>query len=246
MRKPQIKADGSPVTQADLQVSQFVVEALKPLGYLVISEEALPETPPTTEDSYFIVDPLDGTKYFSRGEPEFAICIGFIHEGTPYYGAIYDPIDSRLFWAERGVGAFCDDKKIEHSGPKGALRVYSSGFHKRPEKKIIIDELGIGEIKEKGSALKFCDIAMGDIDFYMRLGPTSEWDTAAAQVLLEEANCELFEVQTCETMKYGKEGYLNRGILAGHKDVLPKAVAFIDKYQIKPKQVSLEFYYNES
>ena len=246
MRKPQIKGDGSPVTGADLAVSQFVVEALKPLGFLVVSEEELPKEPPGPNDSYFSVDPLDGTKYFARGEDEYAVCVGFIFEGKPYYGAIYDPIDSRLFWAVKGEGAFCENQKISHQGPKEKLVVYSSGFHKKPQKDIIINELGIGDIREKGSALKFCDIALGEVDFYLRLGPTSEWDTAAAQVILEEANCDLLEVATLETMTYGKQGLKNRGIIAGHKTVVPKVVEFIKKYQIKPKDVSLEYYYNES
>jgi 3'(2'), 5'-bisphosphate nucleotidase len=158
-RKPQTKSDGSPVTAADLEVSDFLVKNLGTLGWPVVSEEALPENPPSSEQPYLLVDPLDGTKYFSRGKDEFAVCVGFLKGGVPYAGAIYDPTRSTLYWAERGVGAFRDEQPINHPGPGEKLRVYSSGFHKKPEKKFIVDSLNIGDIREKGSALKFCDIA---------------------------------------------------------------------------------------
>lgn len=227
MRKPMNKPDGSPVTPSDYLLSEQLVEELSPLGFQVISEEALPKTPPGLKDSYFLIDPLDGTKYFSRGEDEYAICIGLIKEGEPVYGAIYDPIDSMLYWAEKGGGAFMDDQKIAHPGPGDGLIVYSSGFHKKPERDKIINRLGITEIREKGSALKFCDLAAGRVDLYMRFGPTSEWDTAAAQVILEEAGCFLFEAFTQQTMTYGKPKYLNRGILAGHTSVQDPVVALV-------------------
>jgi 3'(2'), 5'-bisphosphate nucleotidase len=229
MRKAQLKADGSPVTKADQHVSDFLVQSLQPLGHMVISEEGLPAEPPTPDQSYFLIDPLDGTKYFSQGEDEYAICVGFLQAGAPYFGAIYDPIHSRLFWAERGRGAFCDDTPIRHSGVTGDLRVFSSGFHKRPERKKITEALQIGEILEKGSALKFCDIAMGEADLYMRFGPTSEWDTAAAQVLLEEAGCSLFEVKTQDVMQYGKPDYLNRGIIAGHQSQMQPVIELLQR-----------------
>ncbi len=217
MRQPVKKADGSPVTAADQKVSDYLVAVLKPLGYPVISEEALPGVPPEPGSSYFLVDPLDGTKYFARGEKEFAICVGLLKKGHPFMGAIFDPTANLLYWAVRGEGAFCEDQPISHPGVQDGLTVFSSGFHKRPERKQIVEALHIDRIEEKGSALKFCDLASGKADLYLRFGPTSEWDTAAAQVLMEEANGFLYEVKTLETMKYGKKRYLNRGILAGHK-----------------------------
>ena len=236
MRRPQAKGDGSPVTPADLEVSEFIVSALKPLGFPVISEEDLPEVPPGKLDSYFLVDPLDGTKYFSRGEDEYAVCVGLIIDGIPDFGAIYDPIESHLYWAKKGEGAFQDDKPIKHQGPGEKISVYSSGFHKRPEKDFIVDSLGIGDILEKGSALKFCDLAKGEVDLYMRFGPTSEWDTAAAQVLLEEAGCFLFEAKTQQPMTYGKPNYLNRGILAGHASLENLLVEFLQNNPVTLKK----------
>lgn len=237
MRKPQKKRDGSPVTLADLQVSHFLVQALRPLGYPVISEEELPEKAPGADGSYFLVDPLDGTKYFSRGEDEFAICVGLIKRGVPYAGVIGDPTGDQLYWAEKGLGAFQGGEPIAHPGVDGDLRVYSSGFHKRPERDVIISSLNIGEILEKGSALKFCDIAKGEVDLYMRFGPTSEWDTAAAQVLLQEAGCVLLEGKTLQTMTYGKPKYLNRGIVACHCSIKDKVVDFLKQHGPKPRNI---------
>lgn len=230
MRQPQAKADGSPVTKADIAVSDFLLKSLAPFGYMVVSEEDLPTLPPGPEDSYFLVDPLDGTKYFARGEDEFVICVGLLKQGQPYMGAIYDPTRSLLYWAEKGVGAFCGDEPIGHPGVDGSLSVFSSGFHKRPEKDFIVSSLGIGDIQEKGSALKFCDIASGRVDLYMRFGPTSEWDTAAAQVILEEADCVLYEIETLAPMQYGKPDYLNKGIMACHKSQTQKVLSFLKTY----------------
>lgn len=239
MRKPRRKGDGSPVTEADLRVSDFLMEALAPLGLLVVSEEALPNTPPDPNQDYFLVDPLDGTKYFARGENEFALCVGLLRQGVPCFGAIYDPTTGQMFWAEKGKGAFCDDSPIAHKGVTGPLTVFSSGFHKRPEKDLIVSELNIGTILEKGSALKFCDIAKGDVDLYMRFGPTSEWDTAAAQVILEEAGCVLYEAHTLKPMAYGKANYLNRGTIACHSSQIERVIDFLKKHP-RPKKKSTE------
>ncbi|MCJ8276081.1 MAG: 3'(2'),5'-bisphosphate nucleotidase CysQ [Bdellovibrionales bacterium] len=228
-RKPKTKGDGSPVTQADIEVSAFLVNELNSLGFLVVSEEQLPATPPGNDDSYFLVDPLDGTKYYARGEDEFAVCVGFVQKGYPTYGAIHDPTPNNLYWGAQGHGAFCNEQKIEHKGPAEKLVVYSSGFHKKPERQWLIDEMNMGDIREKGSALKFCDIAAGEVDLYVRFGPTSEWDTAAAQIILEEAGCILWEANNGERMKYGKEKYLNRGVIACHKSLGDKVYKVIEE-----------------
>lgn len=234
-RVPQLKGDGSPITPTDLMLNDVLLESLGRLGFPIVSEEALPEHPPKGDQPYFLIDPLDGTKYYSRGEPEYAICVGLIENGKPIYGAIYDPIDSRLFWAQKGQGAFCDDTRISHKGRgRETLRVFSSGFHKRPEKEMVVSSLNIGEILLKGSALKFCDIAMGLADAYIRFGPTSEWDTAGAQIILEEAGCSLIEILTEQPVVYGKTNYLNRGIVAAQKDLIPTILEFLRKSKMGP------------
>ncbi len=227
MRKSWAKADSSPVTPADIKISESLVRDLGIFGYPVISEESLPEEPPPGHSPYFLVDPLDGTKYFVRGEPEFAICVSLLLEGKPHYGAIYDPIGSRLFWAKKGLGAFCESQRIHPKKPDDSLSIYCGELGKNPLAVKLIEKLSVNRIVEKGSALKFCDIVMGRVDLYIRFGPTSEWDTAAAQVLLEEADCLLYDVDHFQRMNYGKPDYLNGGVVACHKDLMPRVVRYL-------------------
>ena len=224
MRKTRLKADNSPVTPADIKISEFLVRDLGLFGYPVVSEEFLPEAPPSSQSPYFLVDPLDGTKYFARGEPEFSICVSLILDGEPHYGAIYDPIDSRLFWAKKGLGAFCENQKIQPKKPGDSFSIYCGERHKNLLAEKFIKKLNITKVMEKGSALKFCDIAMGKVDIYLRFGSTGEWDTAAAQVLLEESDCLLYGVDNFQKMTYGKPDYLNGGVIVCHKDLMPQMV----------------------
>ena len=241
MRKVRIKADRTPVTPVDIKISETLVQDLKIFGYPVVSEESLPDIPPSIQSPYFLVDPLDGTKYFARGEPEFAICVSLLLDGKPHYGAIYDPISSRLFWAKKGGGAFCEDQRIYSKKPGEAFSVYCGELGKNLPAEKFIKKLNITKVVEKGSALKFCDIAMGRVDIYLRFGPTSEWDTAAAQILLEEADCLLYGVDHPGPMTYGKPGYLNGGVIACHKDLMPKMVQSLRDFNKNDKNISVDF-----
>lgn len=241
MRKAKMKADRTPVTPTDIKINEALIKDLRAFGYPIVSEELLPDTPPSNETPYFLVDPLDGTKYFSKGDPEFAICVSLILDGSPYYGAVYDPINSRLFWAQKGGGAFCEDQRIHSKKPGEALSIYCGELGKNLPTQKFIEKLNITKIVEKGSALKFCDIAMGEVDIYLRFGPSSEWDTAAAQILLEEAGCLLYRVDHLQTMNYGKPGYLNSGVVACHKDLMPKMIQFLKDFDKNDKTLSVDF-----
>ncbi len=241
MRKARTKADNTPVTPADIKISETLVQDLGVFGYPIVSEEFLPKNPPFGQNPYFLVDPLDGTKYFARGEPEFAICVSLLLEGKPYYGAIYDPINSRLFWAQKGLGAFCENQKIHSKKPDGAFSIYCGELRKNLPAEKFIKTLNITKIVEKGSALKFCDIAMGKVDIYLRFGPTSEWDTAAAQILLEEAGCLLYGVDSLDAMTYGKPGYLNGGVIACHRDLMPRMIQHLKDFDKNDKTLSVDY-----
>lgn len=228
-RIPQNKGDGSPVTPADLELSRYLVEQLEPLGFPVVSEERLEDLKGASQ--YFLVDPLDGTKYFARGQSEYAVCVGWVDASEACYGSVYDPIQSQLYWGVKGYGAYCDQRRIRHGGVGDSLRAFSSGFHHRPEKTLLVEKLQIGTILEKGSALKFCDLAEGKADLYLRFGPTSEWDTAGAQVFLEEAGCGLYEIATLKPLRYGKKQWLNRGLIAGESSVIPEVIELIAQHE---------------
>ncbi len=232
-RRPILKEDGSPVTPSDKIISDFLFDELSP-HFPVICEERPPHQLPTDSQSYFLIDPLDGTKYYSQNEKEFAICVGLIKGGKPYYGAIYDPNNQILLWAVQGQGAYWGDRVLSPvQSPTGGARVFSSGFHKRPEAESFVRALKAQEIREMGSALKFCEMARGHMDLYIRFGPTSEWDTAAAQVILNEVGMDIIDVATFQPLRYGKKDFLNKGTVAGHGDLLPQVVQLIQDHQLR-------------
>ena len=232
-RRPILKEDGSPVTPSDKIISDLLYEQLSP-HFPVICEERPPHLLPKDAQTYFLIDPLDGTKYYSQNEKEFAICVGLIRDGKPYYGAIYDPNNETLLWAVQGQGAYWGETALSPlKPPVGGARVFSSGFHKRPEAQSFVQALQAHEIREMGSALKFCEMARGHMDLYIRFGPTSEWDTAAAQAILNEVGMEVIEVATFKPLLYGKKDFLNKGTVAGHKDLLPHVVELIQDHQLR-------------
>jgi len=232
-RRPILKEDGSPVTRSDKIISDFLYDELSP-HFPVICEERPPHQLPIDSQIYFLIDPLDGTKYYAHNEREFAICVGLIKDGVPYYGAIFDPNHETLLWAVQGKGAYWGESLLSPlSPPIGGARVFSSGFHKRPEAQAFVQSLQAREIREMGSALKFCEMARGHMDLYIRFGPTSEWDTAAAQVILSEVGMDIIEVATFQSLLYGKKDFLNKGTVAGHKDFLPHVIELIREHQLR-------------
>ena len=225
-RKPMVKEDGSPVTQADLKVSEYLIKELSALGFPVVSEEGPLEV---EGESYFIVDPLDGTKYFVKGESQFVTCVGFIESGVPTYGAVYDPINEIFYHGVKGQGAWKNGEKISHPGAGKERVAFSRGFHKKPQGKELMKELSITEIRKKGAALKFCAVAEGEADLFPCFGPTGEWDTAAAQVILEESNCTLFVAQTGEVLGYGKTNRINPEIIVCHQNLKQEILTALAK-----------------
>jgi len=191
------KPDTTPLTEADLAANGVVVESL---GLLtphipVLSEES--DIPPfatrQTWETYWLVDPLDGTLEFIHRNGEFTVNIALIHRQEPILGVIYAPVDDVLYYASRGHGAY---KRVENNRPQAItcrslepehFTIASSRSYANPEVQAFITKLGDHELIIKGSSLKSCLVAEGRADLYPRLGPTSEWDTAAAQCIVEEA-----------------------------------------------------------
>jgi len=220
------KADGSPVTKADLEVSQFLVSRLEGWGVPVVSEEG--DLYEGCETPYFLVDPLDGTKHFSSGQPDYAVLVGYVENQKSTFGSLCSPEENKVFWAQKGQGAFLNGVPLKRSAPTANIVAYSSGFHKRVSKKWILEALSVGKVLTRGSALKFCDVAEGIADVFPRFGPTGEWDTAAAQILLEETGCILMDIKTRRPLVYGKPKRLNSGFIACHKSLEDKAIRVLD------------------
>ncbi len=193
----QSKDDDSPLTQADLASHHCIVAGLKSLtpDIPIISEESeLPDFAERSQwDRYWIIDPLDGTKEFVNRNGEFTVNIALIDKQKPVFGVVYVPVQDKTYWGCEGFGAACRDsdgnvESIHVSATSSdPIRVVGSRSHRGASIDAYLDNLGEYDMIPMGSSLKFCVIAEGGADLYPRLGLTSEWDTAAAQAVVEQA-----------------------------------------------------------
>lgn len=187
------KEDASPLTIADLRADEIIrceLEKLCP-GIFILSEESVSENGGSGE-AFFLVDPLDGTKEFLKRNGEFTVNIALVVEGVLEVSVVDAPALEETFFAAKGRGAcrLSGDKSTRLScvPPLGVLRVIGSRSHGDERLQRWLSSLAIPfQIDSAGSSLKFCRIAEGRADVYLRFGPTSQWDTAAAQLVLEEA-----------------------------------------------------------
>jgi 3'(2'), 5'-bisphosphate nucleotidase len=187
------KDDRSPLTAADLASHRCIVEGLRALtpGIPVLSEESSDTDIAARRQwsTFWLVDPLDGTREFIKRNGEFTVNIALIEDGVATFGVIQQPVTGALWHGAPGAGAFRRegdaDTAIHVRIPATApLRIAASRSHRDERTQAVLDALG-GEAVACGSSLKFCQIAEGGIDLYPRFGPTSEWDTAAGQAILE-------------------------------------------------------------
>lgn len=194
----EFKKDSSPVTQADLAVHKFILKELRQLEtlYPVLSEEGgVGWEGWKPGKRYWLVDPLDGTKEFISRNGEFTVNIALIEEGKPLLGVVVAPAMGVAYAAARGLGAFKVDSYgcfqrihvARRDRESLGLRVLSSRHHQTAELTEWLKRLPSHQLTPMGSSVKFCLIAEGEADVYPRFGPTCLWDTAAAQVIVEEA-----------------------------------------------------------
>jgi 3'(2'), 5'-bisphosphate nucleotidase len=193
----QHKDDKSPLTAADLAAHRCIVEALETLtpDVPVLSEESAEDVSGLVRREWrrlWLVDPLDGTREFVKRNGEFTVNIALIEEGDVVFGVIQAPVTGDLWHAWRGVGAFRrdgdSDVRLQSRRPAlPPLRVAASRSHRDARTDACIARMGEIEPLGLGSSLKFCRLAEGSLDAYPRFGPTSEWDTAAGQCILEAA-----------------------------------------------------------
>jgi 3'(2'), 5'-bisphosphate nucleotidase len=191
------KADASPLTEADMAAHHCIVSGLKALtpDIPVLSEEsahAIPAQQRLAWPRLWLVDPLDGTREFVKRNDEFCINIALVEDGVARFGLVLAPVGGTLWHGTPGAGAFRRDHDGEHAiatrRPAAApLRVAASRSHPDPRTAELVRHLGDIQAVTIGSALKFCLLAEGRMDVYPRFAPTSEWDTAAGQALVEAA-----------------------------------------------------------
>ena len=191
------KSDASPVTAADLAAHRILVEGLEALtpDIPVLSEEAAEDATWHTRREWrrlWLVDPLDGTREFVKRNGEFSVNLALIEDGEAIFGIVQAPVTGDLWHAMRGGPALhrsgANERVVQSRRPAHApLRVAASRSHRDGRTDAFIARMGDVEPVGLGSSLKFCRLADGGLDVYPRFGPTSEWDTAAGQVVLESA-----------------------------------------------------------
>lgn len=216
-----IKADASPVTEADRAAELIILAALArsaPGVPVIAEEEAAVGRIPGHGGTYFLVDPLDGTKEFVRGGDDYTVNIGLIEDGAPTLGVVYAPANGRLFGGSAGLGAWVEDeagRQSLHVRPRGSqLTAVTSKSHLNQATINYLERaVGMCDHVAIGSSLKFCVLAEGRADIYPRASPTSEWDTAAGHAVLLSAGG-LVVGPDGKPLRYGKPTFINRAFVA--------------------------------
>ncbi len=225
------KTDGSPLTIADQRANTIINDYLISQYHIpILSEENDTIAYEIRKDwqQFWMIDPLDGTKEFINKRREFTVNIALLENNTPILGVIYAPVFEEMYYAIKGMGAFFEYKNVysqifSNSELKFENKKFSNPLNKHV-KMILSRSHNDGFELDKyfssnyesslqtiamGSSLKFCRIAHGKVDANIRVKPTSEWDTAAAQIILEEAGRNLIRFEDGLPMKYNKPNLLN-------------------------------------
>ena len=223
------KSDNSPLTEADRAAHDVISRGLAKLGggLPILSEEAAAADRATRSrwTRYWLVDPLDGTKEFVKRNGEFTVNIALVDSHRAVLGVVYAPVLDRMYSGAISLGAWRADgaaapRPIAVRAAATPLRVVGSRSHPSPELAAYLAGLPPYEITDMGSSLKICLVAEGAADLYPRLGPTSEWDTAAAQAILESAGGRMIDLAGRPLRYNSKDDLLN-----------PHFVAFGDQRQ---------------
>lgn len=212
------KDDKSPVTEADRRGEEVISAALTQIApdIPLVGEEAKSEghCPDISGGVFWLVDPLDGTKEFIKRGSDFTVNIGLIKDGVPIAGYVFAPALNKLYWGISGKGAWIADVEegviknqqtveARQADPEN-LVIVASKSHRSPELEAWLSHFPNADHVSIGSSLKLCLIATGEADLYPRLGPTCEWDTAAAHAVLLAAGGSV-EVSGGEPLTYAKD-----------------------------------------
>jgi 3'(2'), 5'-bisphosphate nucleotidase len=212
------KADASPITIADKKSHKVIVETISSLGLPILSEEGAmtPFNERSKWEYFWLIDPLDGTKEFISRTDDFAVNIALVHKNRPILGVMYAPVFQTLFYATKGEGAFKEEKGVvstiktaRYSKTDAGLKIVASRSHFDNLTKAYIEKLNQPQLTHIGSALKFMLIACGEAHIYPRFAPTMEWDTAAPQIIVEEAGGKVLHTHEQSALEYNKEDLRN-------------------------------------
>lgn len=210
------KDNASPLTLADKAGHEVITRMLISTGLPILSEEGkdIPFDERKNWEYYWLIDPLDGTKEFIKRNGEFTVNIALIHHGEPVLGVVYAPVLERLYWASRDNGAFlkvgnnpAESISVDKESPISSI--VASRSHMSTETSDFISKFPDATMVSMGSSLKFLLVAEGKAHIYPRFAPTMEWDTAAAQAIVEIAGGTVLNYPELTPLKYNREDMLN-------------------------------------
>lgn len=217
------KDDSSPVTEADVAAEKIILAGLKELSpdIPVLAEEsaAAGDIPDLSGGTFWLVDPLDGTKEFIHKRGEFTVNIALVENGKPTMGVIHVPAKNTTYYASGPADAWIVEENQQprpiktRSIPEEGLTVVASRSHRTPETDDYISNYNVAELISAGSSLKLCLVAEGKADLYPRLGRTMEWDIGAGQAILEAAGGTVEKLDGTP-LTYGKDGHDNPHFVA--------------------------------
>jgi 3'(2'), 5'-bisphosphate nucleotidase len=234
------KADRSPLTQADKRAHAVIREKLSGTPYPLLSEEGreIPYDERKDWRTFWLVDPLDGTKEFIKRNGEFTVNIALVRDGMPVLGVVYAPALHRFYFGAENLGSYrlnettlaeaagldaqqllAQSVRLPRPQDKRPFTVVASRSHLSPETKAFVNTLKLehGEVAfiSSGSSLKLCLVAEGRADIYPRLAPTMEWDTAAGHAVVNGAGKRVRHYDSREPLHYNKENLLNPWFIVG-------------------------------
>jgi len=215
----QEKGDGSPVTQADKEVEALIIKRLEALapGIVAIGEESYAEGKYENfgdEEYFWLIDPIDGTRAFVKGDEDFTVNIALIHNHEPVLGVVYAPARGELYaghcYTKESARAFRYFEESETEKdikvrlmPKEGLTVMSSNYRGgSPEQDELLEQFKIAKTFKRASSIKMCEIARGKADIYPRFGPTCGWDTAASHAILRARGGDIRDMAG-NSLRYG-------------------------------------------
>ncbi|MCU0357294.1 MAG: 3'(2'),5'-bisphosphate nucleotidase CysQ [Cyclobacteriaceae bacterium] len=217
------KPDNSPITLADRNAHRVIAEILATTGIPVLSEEGknIPYDERKNWSYFWLVDPLDGTKEFLKRNGEFTVNIALVRKHEPILGVVAVPVSGDVFAGGKGLGAYIlrNGERIDLNGhqpvdfEKPGIRVVASRTHMDSQTAAFIEKLNNPVLMSRGSSLKFMLLAEGLADVYPRFAPTMEWDTGAAQAILNELGIRILQQGTTDPLVYNKSNLLNPGFL---------------------------------
>lgn len=212
----QFKEDSSPLTEADKRSNEILCRNLERTypGIPILSEEnkEIPFSIRKDWEYFWLLDPIDGTKEFIKKNGEFTVNVALIHKNVPVIGIVYAPARDDIYYAKKGQGAFKNGGKLPLVRKRDKYKIVASKSHLSHETEKFIEKIETEKEKEIlsiGSSLKLCLVAEGMADIYPRLGPTMEWDTAAAHAVVLESGKKVYDFTTGEELHYNKESLLN-------------------------------------